>query len=139
MKEINEDHKFNGQLKVETDQGREVNVNAGARPYKVYSALLNQSGTGAPEPVILENTIGDIVWTRITDGSYLGTLAGAFTEEKTLIFFSGVNTNSPNEIWDVSRLTSDTIGITCYQWVTDEPIATDNLITNRSIEIRVYP
>ena len=52
---------------------------------KVYRALLTQTGTNAPVPTILENTIGNIVWSRNNYGVYLGTLSGAFTESKTFI------------------------------------------------------
>lgn len=58
---------------------------------KVYIAKLTNLGAGAVAPVatVIENTIGDIVWTRTGVGSYVGTLAGAFTENKT--FVSGQN------------------------------------------------
>ena len=52
--------------------------------YKVYTALLTQSGTDAPVATVLENTLGDIVWTRDTTGQYLGTLTGAFISGKTV-------------------------------------------------------
>lgn len=52
--------------------------------YKVYTALLTQTGTDAPVATILENTLGNIVWTRINPGQYMGTLAGAFTTNKTV-------------------------------------------------------
>lgn len=55
-----------------------------ARPYKVYTALLTQTGTDAPVATVLENTIGDIVWTRDGAGRYQGTLVGAFTRDKSI-------------------------------------------------------
>lgn len=94
----------------------------GQQNIKEYKALFTQTGTSAPNPIILSNTIGTIVWTRDSVGSYLGTLDGAFDDTKTLnnIFgeFNGIaNTyipisdqssitgyytmylNSSNEIW----------------------------------------
>lgn len=51
---------------------------------KVYRALLNQTGTADPVATVLENTLGGtVVWTRTDVGTYLGTLAGAFTALKT--------------------------------------------------------
>ncbi len=45
-----------------------------SRPYKVYVAKLSQSGTDAPEAVVLENTTGDtIVWSYFSVGKYMGT------------------------------------------------------------------
>jgi len=54
-------------------------------PYKVYTALLTQTGTDAPVATVLENTLGDIVWSRVNVGVYLGTLNGAFLSDKTFI------------------------------------------------------
>jgi len=57
-----------------------------APKYKVYTALLTQSGTDAPIATVLENTLGDIVWSRgETAGIYFATLSGAFTVNKTYI------------------------------------------------------
>jgi len=56
---------------------------------KVYVAELSNYAAGevAPVATVMKNTIGNIVWTRNGVGSYTGTLAGAFTEDKT--FLSG--------------------------------------------------
>ena len=54
-------------------------------PYKVYTALLTQSGTNAPVATVLQNTLGGtVVWTRVSSGDYEGTLSSAFTSNKTL-------------------------------------------------------
>lgn len=59
-----------------------ANSNSSSQP-KVYRALLSQSGTNAPTAIVLENTIGNIVWSYISQGSYYGTLANAFPIAKT--------------------------------------------------------
>jgi hypothetical protein len=44
------------------------------RPYKVYTALLTQTGTDAPSVSILENTLGGgVVWSRYSAGVYIAT------------------------------------------------------------------
>ena len=53
--------------------------------YKVYTAIVNQTGTNAPVANVLENTIGEIVWTRTDAGLYYANLAGAFIDGKTFI------------------------------------------------------
>lgn len=50
--------------------------------YKVYKAIMNQAGGAAPTVSIIENSIGNIVWTRTGVGSYTGTLTGAFPSGK---------------------------------------------------------
>lgn len=61
-------------------------------PYKVYTALLTQTGTDAPVATVLENTLGGApVWTRIDVGEYRITLANTFTINKTWAIY----TNAP--------------------------------------------
>lgn len=59
-----------------------VNNPTDTRPYKTYSAILTQVGTSTPTVSILENTLGNIVWSRIDYGRYRGTLTGAFVSGK---------------------------------------------------------
>lgn len=77
-----------------------------ARPYKVYTAYIGQVGTGAPTVTIMENTIGAIVWTRTSTGSYLGTLTGAFTNNKTACFFQYQAFNAPGNQYTSALLPS---------------------------------
>jgi hypothetical protein len=61
--------------------------------YKVYTALLTQSGTDAPVATVLENTLGgDVVWSYEDVGNYYGTL-NTITPEKTTITV-GTSTSS---------------------------------------------
>lgn len=53
------------------------------RPYKVYTFEIFATGLADPTLTIFENTIGSIVWTRDDAGEYTGTLASAFTNNKT--------------------------------------------------------
>lgn len=58
----------------------------GGSEMKVYRAIISQSGTGTPTATILENTLGGTpVWSRTGVGTYHLTLAGAFTENKTIV------------------------------------------------------
>jgi len=52
--------------------------------YKVYTALLTQSGINAPVATVLENTLGaTITYSRVSDGIYTITTDGIFTSDKT--------------------------------------------------------
>lgn len=70
-----------GVTKAELDAALATPVDS--RPYKVYTAFLFQNDTNAPTAIVLENTIGNIVWSRLTAGVYLGISNSAFTEDKT--------------------------------------------------------
>lgn len=53
------------------------------KPYKSYVALLSfDGGTYDPSFVVLENTIGDIVWSKTSTGEYVGELANSFMNNK---------------------------------------------------------
>lgn len=55
----------------------------------VYTAIINLPGdTSAPAPIILENTIGDIIWSRVSTGFYKATLIGTFPLDKTMLFIN---------------------------------------------------
>lgn len=111
------------------------------RSYKVYTALLSQSGTDAPSAVIMENTIGNIVWSRIDTGDYAGILADAFPENKTVILPTTVyQIASPSSIDDIAfrYLRDDTNKITLQSYDNSTGTRSDSVISNSIIEIRVY-
>jgi len=101
--------------------------------YTKYIATISQTGTADPTVTILENTIGDIVWTRFAVGSYLGTLTGAFPDQdKTYLIVGKSNQN----FFDLYRANSDELYL-----LSSDPlnVLSDNLLVNTTIEIRVYP
>jgi hypothetical protein len=103
------------------------------RPYKIYVALLTQTGSSAPVATILENTLGGtVVWSRSVAGLYLGTLNNTFVIDKVLCL-STVSPSEPALIVSSSRSTVDRVQVR----VTNAGEFTDN-ITNLNIEIRVY-
>ena len=114
-------------------------LDAVGRPYKVYTALLSQSGTNAPTATVLENTLGGtVVWTRNSTGNYYGTLNGAFPIYDKIALFQGGDMwgTLPLKIIRVQYLNSNTIQIFTQQ-ATDGALV-DNSLANTSIEIRVY-
>lgn len=66
-------------------------INTGGNITKEYIALISQADTDAPDEVaVLKNTLGgDITWSRYDAGTYLATLSGAFTQNKTIVFVQG--------------------------------------------------
>jgi hypothetical protein len=94
--------------------------------YKNYVALISQTGTSNPTVKILENTLGNIVWSRNGIGEYSGTLIGAFTTDKTW----GVSNQYANNNISLYYGNQDVIILDILEG--------DNLISDLSIEIRVY-
>lgn len=111
------------------------------RGYKSYVALLIQSVTDAPSATVLENTIGDIVWTRDIAGRYYGTLANAFTENKTFIFFNKNNNVSSSDFVATISTVNDVIllnGVIRYDSENEELVFNMEDTFTVGIEIRVY-
>lgn len=109
-----------------------------SKPYKVYTALLTQTGMSAPVAVVLENTIGTITWVYNDKGSYDATSSKLFTADKTIVFMSHPNDGakfynsavySTSNIEIQTRLNSITVA---------SGTPTDGIIGGVAIEIRVY-
>lgn len=104
--------------------------------YKVYTALLTQTGTDAPVATVLENTLGGaVVWSYIGVGLYRGTLSGAFMANKCFA-------QNPNQQgWDTTtpmgsgykyyRVDNNTIEL--------DTSGGDDALMLSPIEIRAYP
>jgi hypothetical protein len=104
-------------------------------PYKKYIANITQSGSAAPTVSILENTIGDIVWTRTSSGVYQGVLFNAFPDDfKTYLTINQnlQNLGGVNYIswWDGSTIQIDTLDSAFTN--------SDTLLSLTTIEIRTY-
>jgi hypothetical protein len=108
-----------------------------ARPYKVYTALLSQTGTSAPTATVLENTLGGtVVWSYASVGQYTATLTGAFTVNKTTVFINHAYAGSGNNTslqGGSTNVNTANIRVKNYQGT---PF--DGEINGASIEIRVY-
>ena len=105
-----------------------------ARPYKVYTALLTQTGTNAPVAIVLENTLGGTVtFERSGVGNYAAVSVGnLFTLNKTVVFnssgqFVGTYNFYPT---NTSRVLLNNVNVS--------GVVADSLMQKLSIEIRVY-
>lgn len=110
------------------------NYIAQEKTYKVYSALLTQSGTSAPTATVLQNnTSGTIAWTRGASGQYVGTITGdTFTADKTFVLMNqpvGIRLLSAN------RNSNTQVLLACKDFGGSFQDDFDKL----SLEIRIYP
>jgi len=102
--------------------------------YKVYTALLTQTGTTAPVATVLENTL-DLNPTYYYDstGAYrLEDLSGLLTTNKTFVLATG------NGGGGVSVTINDTTTIEINSINMYSGDAQDDIFLNTPIEIRVY-
>lgn len=103
------------------------------KTYKVYSALVSQSGTGNPTVKVLEDDFGTIITQYNNVGLYyfIDTNAGFTTDKTVMIVAGGENVFTHN--WsNINNLT------TAMQTKNLLGVNTDGLLANTFIEIRVY-
>lgn len=107
-------------------------------PYKVYTALLTQSGTSRPLATELENTLGVVEYSYDGVSSYSILSNGLFTVGKTVVFFGNImnNGNGINLISTVQGRDMEPNRIPFYTYLDGAP-ANSALLTT-PIEIRVY-
>jgi hypothetical protein len=114
-------------------------VGEGVKPYKLYTALLTQTGTDAPVAIVLENTLGGVVvWSYENVGLYKGTLNDAFPEDKTAMFITSTRFNGDAFMCislyggDIpNAIAVETLELPTY-------ISQNDLLYYTTIEIRVY-
>ena len=129
-------HVIDDKLKVHLEgEIKEVST----KSYKVYTALLTQSGTDAPVATVLENTIGNIWFGYIDVGVYSIHSNGLFTEQKTVnTLHQTVNISYANDgiyYCYYTQQNNELLNISVY----NESITLANdFLYEKLIEIRVY-
>lgn len=109
-------------------------------PYKVYTAIINQTDEEEPKVKVLENTLGGpVIWTYNSVGDYTGTLANAFTTDKTVVFTTRGTSGGIVGTFFGSSPSTDTVRITTgIVDATPAAVLANNQLNNSQIEIRVY-
>jgi hypothetical protein len=106
--------------------------------YKVYAAILTQSGTNAPVASVLANTLGGtVVWSYADTGQYSASLSSAFPAGKVPTVNGMVSPETSTAVWTAFRSNDTVVTLKSLDGVGGSP--TDNLLTSTLIEIRVYP
>ena len=101
---------------IKSSTGLVSDSNGVIKPYKTYVARLVQVSTSDPVPTVLQNDIGSIVWTRDDAGTYVGTLTGAFTADKT---WATVSTTTGNANLSITTNTVEIYSLGDYRtyWI----------------------
>jgi hypothetical protein len=97
--------------------------------YKVYTALLTQTGTNAPVAIVLENTLGGNLTFSSDEGLYnTVTSSGLFTENKTFVLLGSGNESGYSPQVSVQDINTITFTVS----------TSEDAMYNTPIEIRVY-
>ena len=103
--------------------------------YVEWEGMLSQVAGGDPTEVVGKNTLsGAIVFTRVSDGEYLGTLAGAFPADKTFIYVGSFDKGWGEDV-KAFRLDDDNISIRTGN---STDFINDDVLNNTPIHIKVY-
>ncbi len=102
--------------------------------YQKYIATISQTGILDPVVTILENTIGDIVWTRNAAGRYEGTLSNAFPSQDKVYLI-----NNNTELDTYIRFYWTNSGMVQIRTLDFTNTLQDGMLNYTTIEIRVYP
>jgi hypothetical protein len=105
--------------------------------YKVFTALLSQTGTDDPVVTMLENTLGETpVVSRVGIGEYmLEVTTPIFTEGKTFVVLSNISFDVNSTMY-AYRGTHTSVHIESYE---AGGVFKDGIPNNTPLEIRIYP
>jgi hypothetical protein len=113
------------------------------RPYKVYTALLTQTGDTAPTSIVLENTLGNVTLQYFDVGYYQIVLENSIDINKTFLYIGNGPSSGGRFFFEeegfktITFLNSTTIVV----FSSTDGYATglsNNELENCPIEIRVY-
>ncbi|WP_330444210.1 pyocin knob domain-containing protein [Flavobacterium sp. C4GT6] len=119
-------------------------VTAIKRPYRSYTAIVTQTGTNIPIPmVVLENDLGfEPQWSYATVGVYNINQENGFDRNKTWV---NIQVGLPRALGDINEFralvdaSNDLVQISTSKYnATSGAVLTDGLLNRAFIEIRVY-
>lgn len=104
---------------------------------KTYAAVMSQFSNDPPivDTLLYNNLSGAIVWTYDGEGSYIGTLAGAFPANKVAETSGFINWEN-DTVWKLRRVDNNTINLVVG---TQSLGLSDSILTSTLIRFEVYP
>lgn len=108
------------------------------RGYKVYTALLTQTGENAPTASVLQNDFGEITFTYVGVGLYTIESSGLFTTSKTVALILNHEQLADGNAASVEILTSTANLINIITYADKYVTPSNEELNNTPIEIRVY-
>jgi hypothetical protein len=106
--------------------------------YKVYTALLTQTGTDAPVATVLENTLGEVTYSYAGVGKYSIISSGLFLTNKTVVFFGDIVNNASGGLLITTIQGEDVNSNTLPFYTNVDGTDTNSALLKTPIEIRVY-
>ena len=115
------------------------NGTSGDGSYKVYIALLTQTGTDAPIAIVLKNTIGNINYEFAYNGQFLVKSNLLFLLNKTIVYVGSPLEGANNSMFtDCIYNNESTINLNTTLFNGTSFVGKNEQLYNTPIEIRVY-
>jgi hypothetical protein len=108
-------------------------INGIATQITSYIANLTQTGTNAPEALILANNIGVVTWARTAAGEYLGTPVSPLDQLSTYVMVNQVEHDYQTSAY--INTDGNIVVVTCRN---SGHSHTDGILNNTTLEIRTY-
>lgn len=103
---------------------------------KRYKAFITQAGTAAPTAaLVLDNTIGNVVWSRTGVGTYALTLAGAFYVDHTVPGKVEVYYDVDGNKITFERTSGDVMTLKTYAAIDTDTLA-DDVLAGQCVHVR---
>jgi hypothetical protein len=106
--------------------------------YRIYSALLSQEGTNAPVATVLENSIGNIAWTRDGIGLYIGTLVDSFPNNSTAAITSDSAWNNAGVTYITVATSTSPSDFISIETKNLSGVYSDDVLAYTYVEIKIY-
>ena len=110
------------------------------RPYKVYSAILVQSGTNPPVATVLENTLGNVTYSKVITGFFTATTSFVMPSNRTFISISNSVANTGNLSINLVNKNTNNNNQIYIETYNSSGVRTDSTILQNIMyfEIRIY-
>lgn len=107
--------------------------------YKIYRALMTQTGGDDPVVTVLENTLGEtITWLRDSTGIYSANSSGIFLQNKTFLTIN--KSDYSGRQFSFYRADNDRLEVVTeyFDNLIIGFVQNDNILINTSVEIIIY-
>ena len=115
---------------------------SGGLPYKLYSAILTQTGTNPPVDTILYNDTGAVpLWSYDSTGHYTAVFNGAIPDQKATVLVGGTERFDTGLGYGRQRATDAVVvnSVLLDGGFTGNPVLSDDVLQLTSIEVHIYP
>lgn len=122
-----------------TQSGSVINLSVPASPAikKMYYLFATQTGTAAPVPTILIDTVGTPVWSRTAAGTYRITKTGAFTSGKTTPDKIVTMYDDAGNKITIQRIDANYLEVKTYA-AANTAVLADAVLSGHEIRIEIY-